>query len=137
MTSYQHEHRQRRPLFYEYVSHVRYPFRSVAQRQLLRWSVPQSGGGLPGRIPPFHHHRDRTPVRSTIVHRMDVLQHFASGQRSLISEVPIKVFNALCVSAGETDEDRTPIVSTNAVHNKRVQNVFPYQRDLHHLSAKC
>jgi hypothetical protein len=25
-TSYQHEHRQRRPLFYEYIPHFRYPF---------------------------------------------------------------------------------------------------------------
>ena len=53
----------------------------------------------------------------TIVHGMDVLQHFAGGQRLSVSEVPVKVLDALRVSAGKTDEDRTPIVSANAVHN--------------------
>jgi hypothetical protein len=56
-------------------------------------------------------------MRFTAVFGMDVLQHFAGGQRSSVSEVPIKVLNALCVSAGKTGEDRTPIVSANAVHN--------------------
>jgi hypothetical protein len=53
----------------------------------------------------------------TIVHGMDVLQHFAGSQRSSVSDVPIKVLNALRVSAGKTGEDRAPLVSANAVHN--------------------
>ena len=71
----------------------------------------------------------------TIVHGMDVLQHFAGGQRLSVSEVPVKVLDALRVSAGKTDEDRTPIVSANAVHNKRVQSILHCQCDLHHLLA--
>jgi hypothetical protein len=53
----------------------------------------------------------------TAVLGMDVLQYFAGGQRSLVSKVSIKVLNALCVSASETDKVRTLIVSANAVHN--------------------
>lgn len=53
----------------------------------------------------------------TAVLGTDVLQHFASGHRSLVSEVPVKVLDALRVSAGKTDEDGTHIVSANAVHN--------------------
>jgi hypothetical protein len=49
----------------------------------------------------------------------DVLQHFAGGQRSSVSEVSVKVLDALRMSAGKTGEDRTPIVSANAVHNQK------------------
>jgi hypothetical protein len=53
----------------------------------------------------------------TAVLGMDVLQHFADGQRSLVSEVPVKVLDALRVSAGKTGKDRILIVSANAVRN--------------------
>ena len=47
---------------------------------------------------------------------MDVFQHRLSGQRSWVSHASFKVLHALCVSAGKTDEGRTRIVSTDAVH---------------------
>jgi hypothetical protein len=47
---------------------------------------------------------------------MDVLQHCLSGQRSWVSNASFKVLDAFCVSAGTTDEPRTPIISTDAVH---------------------
>ena len=53
----------------------------------------------------------------TIVLCKDVLQHFAGGQCSSVSEVPVKILDALGVSAGNTDEDRAVVVSANAVHN--------------------
>ena len=66
---------------------------------------------------------------------MDVLQHFVSGQRPLVSDVPVEVFDALCVRANQADEDRAPIVPANAVHDESVQSVFRYQCDPHHLLA--
>jgi len=42
---------------------------------------------------------------------MDVLSHCVSGQRPLVSNVPAKVLDALCVSADKTDEDRTLVSS--------------------------
>jgi|HubBroStandDraft_6_1064221.scaffolds.fasta_scaffold95358_1 hypothetical protein len=87
----------------------------MAQRQVLRWALPQSAGWLPGRILSLHRHR--TCMSFTAVLGMDVLQHFADGQRSLVSEVPVKVLDALRVSAGKTGKDRILIVSANAVRN--------------------
>jgi hypothetical protein len=48
---------------------------------------------------------------------MNVLQHCVSGQRSWVSDPPVKVLDTLCVSARKTDESRTPIVLTDAVHH--------------------
>jgi hypothetical protein len=81
---------------------------------------------LSGRVLPFHDHRHCTHMGFTAVLGMDVLQHRVSGQRSWVSNSSVKVLDALFVSAGKTDEGRTPMVSTDAVHNKRVQNVFRY-----------
>jgi hypothetical protein len=47
---------------------------------------------------------------------MDVLQHCLSGQRSRVSNASFKVLDAFCVTASTTDEARTPIISTDAVH---------------------
>jgi len=100
---------------------------------LLDRSLLLSAGGLSGRVLTFHYHRHCTNVSFTAVRGMDVLQHCVSGQRSLVSHVSVKVLDALCVSAGKTEEEHPVLVSTNAVHNKRVQNVFRYQCDQHHL----
>ena len=65
---------------------------------------------------------------------VNVLQHCVSSQRSWVSNPPVKVLDALCVSAGKTDESRTPIVFTDAVHhNWSVHNVVRYQCAQHHL----
>lgn len=49
---------------------------------------------------------------------MDVLQHCVSGQRSLVSNVSVKILDALGVSAGQTDERHSALVPANAVHNE-------------------
>lgn len=56
---------------------------------------------------------------------MDVLQHCVSGQRSLVSNVSVKVLDALCVSAGKTEEDHPVLVSTDAVHNNESTECLP------------
>jgi hypothetical protein len=56
---------------------------------------------------------------------MNVFQHCLSGQRSGISKPSIKVLDSLCVCAGTTDESWTSVISADAVHNGRVQNLFP------------
>ena len=53
----------------------------------------------------------------TAVLSMDVLQHRLSRQRSWVSNASFKVLDALRMSEGTTDEGRTPIVSTDAVHS--------------------
>lgn len=73
-------------------------------------------GGLSRRVLPFHYHRHCTHMNFTTVLGMDVLQHRLSGQRSWVSNASFKVLDAFCVSAGTTDEARTPIISTDAVH---------------------
>lgn len=50
---------------------------------------------------------------------VDVLQHCVSGLCSLVSNASVKVSDALCVSAGKTEEDHPTLVSTNAVHNSK------------------
>ena len=65
---------------------------------------------------PFHYHRRGTHMNLPTVFGMDVLQHCLSGQRSRVSNASFKVLDAFCVSAGTTDEARTPIISTDAVH---------------------
>ena len=65
---------------------------------------------------PFHYHRRCTHMNFATVLGMDVLQHCLSGQRSWVSNASFKVLDAFCVSAGTTDEPRTPIISTDAVH---------------------
>ena len=69
----------------------------------LGLSLVQSAGGLPGRVLPLHHHRHCTHVSFTAVLDIDVLQHCVSSQRSLVSDVSVKVLDALCVRAGKTD----------------------------------
>ena len=59
--------------------------------------------GLSGRVLPLHHHRHCTHVSFTAVLDIDVLQHCVSSQRSLVSDVSVKVLDALCVRAGKTD----------------------------------
>jgi hypothetical protein len=43
--------------------------------------------------------------------------------------------DAICVSAGKTNQRHPVIVLTNAVHTKRVPIVFWYQCDRHHNLA--
>jgi hypothetical protein len=47
---------------------------------------------------------------------MNVLQHSVSGQRSRVFNASVKVADALGVRACTTDENRTPVVSFDAVH---------------------
>jgi hypothetical protein len=56
---------------------------------------------------------------------IDVLQHFLSGQRPLVSNVPVKVLDTLCVSARKANEDRTLSVLTDAVHNEKSTERLP------------
>ena len=83
---------------------------------------------LSGRVLPLHHHRHRTPVSFTAVLGMDVPQHRLSGQRPLVSNVPVEVLDALCVSARKANEDRTFIVPSDAVHNKKSTGYLPALR---------
>jgi len=59
---------------------------------------------------------------------MDMAQHRSSGQCPLVSNVPIEVLDALCVSARKADEDRTLSVPTDAVHNKKSTGYTPALR---------
>ena len=58
----------------------------------------------------FYDHRHYPYVSFTAVLGVNVFQHCVSGQRSWVSTSSVKVLDALCVSAGKTDEGRTPIV---------------------------
>ena len=91
----------------------------MPQRQVLLWAVlfHSAWGRLSRGVLPFHYHRHCTRVRFTAVLSMDVLQHCLSGQRSWVSNAAFKVLDVLCMSAGTTHEGRTPIISTNAVHD--------------------
>jgi len=62
--------------------------------------------------------RHCTNVSFTAMRGMDVLQHCLNGQRSLASNVSVKVLGALCVSAGKTEEDHPVLIPIDAVHNK-------------------
>jgi hypothetical protein len=64
---------------------------------------------------PFHDHRHCPAASFTAVLGVDVLQHCVSGQCSWVSNVSAGVLDALCVSAGETGEGRTLLVSPDAV----------------------
>ena len=55
---------------------------------------------------------------------MDVLQHCSSRQRAWVSNASVKVFDSLSACAGTTDENRASVISTDAIHNRRVQNLF-------------
>ena len=81
----------------------------MAQGQVLLWAFLfyRVREGLSGRVVPLHHHCHRTDVSFTAVLDVDVPQHCVSGQRSLVSNVSVKVFYALCVSAGEADQRHT------------------------------
>jgi hypothetical protein len=72
----------------------------------------------------FHHLRHRTQVSFTAVLGMDVLQHCLSRQRAWVSNAFVKVFDSLCVCAGTAEESRASVISTDAVHNRRVQNLL-------------
>jgi len=91
----------------------------MAHRQVLLWAFSSTKvrEALSGRALPLHRDRRRTHVSFTAVLGMDVLPHCVGGQCPLVSNVPVKVLDALRVSAGKTDEDRTLIVRTDAVHN--------------------
>jgi len=79
--------------------------------------LQKCGKGLSGCALPLHRHRHCTHVSFTAVLGLDVLPHCVSGQRPLVSNVPVRVLDALRVSAGKTDEDRTLIVLTDAIHS--------------------
>jgi hypothetical protein len=64
----------------------------------------------------------------TAVLGMDVPQHRLSGQCPLVSNVPVEVLDALCVSARKADEDRTLSVPTDAVHNRKSTGYLPALR---------
>jgi hypothetical protein len=66
--------------------------------------------------PSLHHHWAHASFAAVL--GMDVLQHCVSGQCPLVSNVPVEVLDVLCVSAGKTDQDRSLIVFTDAVHNQ-------------------
>jgi hypothetical protein len=90
----------------------------MAHRQVLLWafSSTKMREGLSGCALPRHRHRHCTYVSFTAVLGMDVLPHCVSGQRLLVSNASIRVLDALRVSAGKTDEDRTLVVLADAVH---------------------
>src|SRR5450432_669670 len=88
-----------------------------ARSHPLGRSLLLSAGVLLGRMLPFHHHRHWPHVSFTAVIGMNVLQHCLSGQRSWVFNAPVKSLDALCVSAGTTDEPRTPTVFPDAVHS--------------------
>jgi hypothetical protein len=46
-----------------------------------------------------------------------VLQHFLRGLRSAVSDVAVKLIDALSVWAVMTDEDHTSLVLTDRVHD--------------------
>jgi hypothetical protein len=82
----------------------------------------------------FHDHRHCPYVSFTAVLGVNVLQHCVSGQGSWVSNSSVKVLGALSVSAGKTDEGRTPIVFSDAVHHSwSVHNVIRYHCAQHHL----
>jgi hypothetical protein len=81
----------------------------------------------------FHYHRHCAHVSLTAMFGMNVFQHCLSGQRSRISKASVKVSDSLCVCAGTTDESRASVISTDAVHNGRVQNLFRVQCDQDHF----
>jgi hypothetical protein len=56
---------------------------------------------------------------------VNVFQHCLSCQCAWVSDASVKVLDALCVSAGKTDEGRTPIILTDMVHNNRVTEYLP------------
>jgi hypothetical protein len=64
-----------------------------------------------------HCHRRCTHVSLAAVFGMNVLEHRLGSQRSWISSAFVKVLDTNCVRAGQTDEGRTPMVSTDSVHN--------------------
>jgi hypothetical protein len=72
---------------------------------------------LSWRVLPFHDHRHCPYVSFTAVLGVDVPQHCVSGPRSWVPQVFAGILDAFCVSAGETDEGRTLIVFTDAVHH--------------------
>ena len=51
--------------------------------------------------PSLHHHWAHASFAAVL--GMDVFQHCVSGQCPLVSKVPVKVLDVLCVSAGKTD----------------------------------
>jgi hypothetical protein len=51
--------------------------------------------------PSLHHHWAHVSFAAVL--GMDVFQHCVSGQCPLVSKVPVKVLDVLCVSAGKTD----------------------------------
>jgi hypothetical protein len=62
-------------------------------RQVLLWAFSSTKvrEGLSGALP-LHRHRHCTHVSFTAVLGMDVLPHCVSGQRPLVSNVPVKVY---------------------------------------------
>lgn len=76
---------------------------------------------------PFHRSitiGDQTHMSFTAVLGLDVLQHGLSRQRAWISNASVKASDSLCVCAGTTDKGRTSVISTDAVHNRRVHNLL-------------
>lgn len=84
--------------------------------------------GLSGRIVLLRYHRHCPHMTFTAVLSMDVPQHRLSGQGPLVSNVPIEVLDALCVSARKADEDRTLGVPADAVHNTKSTGYLPALR---------
>jgi hypothetical protein len=73
---------------------------------------------------PFHYHSHRTHVSFTAVLGMNVFQHCLSRQRARVSNASVKFVHSLGVRACTTDESCTRMVFSDAVHNRRLQNVF-------------
>jgi hypothetical protein len=65
---------------------------------------------------PLHHSRHGAHVSFTAVLGVDVFQHRVSGQRSLVSSLPIKILDALGVSTSMTGECYSVLGSTDAIH---------------------
>src|ERR1700681_996102 len=84
----------------------------MAHRQvLLRAHFLYKGReGLPVCVLPLHHHRHCTNVSFTAVLDMDVFPHCVSGQCPLVSNVPVEVLDALCVSAGKRQTKIVPFL---------------------------
>ena len=123
---YQHNLYQCEPLFYKHISHRNYPFQNNSPKagSPLGRSFLLRAGGLSGRMLPFHYHRYCTHVSFAAVLGINVFQHGLSRQSSWISKHSMKALDPLCVCAGTTDENRTSVMSSDAVHNRRVQQLF-------------
>jgi hypothetical protein len=73
---------------------------------------------------PFHDHRHCTNVSFTAMFGLNMFQHCLSGQRASVANTSVKVLDPLDVCAGKAGKGRASVISTDAVHNRRVKNLF-------------